>query len=84
MDGVTASIDDCVVGGTGGGESGTKDVNVSVLIVGLVVLTVRSVLELSWNLGPGVPSSDIGGNTSQLRGLSGSGVGKSELLGTGC
>jgi hypothetical protein len=83
-DGIAAGIHDGVVGMACGRKSSTKIGDVAVLILALVVLSVRGVLELSRSLLPGVPPSNVGGNTTDLRwGASGL-VNLGKTLSAGC
>lgn len=66
LDTVAAGIDDSLAWHTGSLESSAEELDVSLLIVGLVPLSICGVLELSWGLGPGVPSGDVGSNTTDL------------------
>jgi hypothetical protein len=83
LDGVPSGVDDSMVGHTSRSQSSTKFSHISVLILALVVLTIGCVLEFTWDLLPCVPSSDVGGNSTDRRGRTSTLVGVGEFLCTG-
>jgi len=82
-DGVTAGIDNGVVGHAGGLEGSAEGLDVDLLVLALVVLGIRGRGELAGALVPRIPAGNVGGNTTELLGLAGGSVGLGQLLRTG-
>ena len=79
---VAASIDDSLAGHTGALELGGEETDVLLLVLGLVPLSIGGLGELSWGEVVGVPSSNVGGNTTNLLGGTSLLVGVGKFLGT--
>jgi len=82
LDSIAASVDDGVVGHACGLEGRSECCDVALLVLALVVLGIRGFFEFSRVHGPGVPSCNVGSDTEDLFGASGSLVGAGEHLGT--
>lgn len=78
-----ASVDNGVVGHASRVESRTEQGNVLLLVLGLIPLSIVGVGELTGLSVPLVPAGDVGGETTQLRGVAGVLVSLGELLSTG-
>lgn len=77
------SVHDGIVGHASVSEGSTEELDVELLVLGCVVRSVGIVGELSGCHVPLVPAGDVGGETTELGGGAGVGVGESELLSTG-
>lgn len=81
LDTVAASINDGVVWHTSRLELLTELGDVDLLVLALVVLGIRGGRELAGAQVPGVPASNVGGNTTELLGGASSLVSLGQLLG---
>lgn len=83
LDGVTAGIDDGLAGHASLLELGREELDVLLLVLGLVPLGVSGLGELSWAKVPGVPAGNVGSNTTDGLGASSILVDLGETLSTG-
>lgn len=67
LNGIAAGVNDGVVGVACSSKRLTKDGDIAVLILALIVLSIRVVLELSGVQLESVPARNVGGNTTNLR-----------------
>lgn len=83
MHGVTAGVDDGLRWHARGLQVGCEELDVGLLVLSLVVLRVGAGGEFAGCEVPGVPTGDVGGDTTEGLGLAGGDVGVCEDLGTG-
>ena len=80
--GVTASINDGIVGHASSLELLAEGSDVLLLVLALVPLSISGLGEFTGRKVPGVPASDVGGETTELLGATTGLVGLGELLST--
>lgn len=78
-----AGVDDGIAGHASGLEGRAEELEEELLVLGLVVLTIGVVGELSGDHVPLVPAGNVGGDTANLGGATGIDVDAGELLCSG-